>query len=422
MTDNCFRLDEIPVLKGSEPHLEICEACRGLYHEYRGFHALLSSSLDAASPFLYTLRRERAVRSLMAELETLPPERRFEHVRQRGAFTPGLVAALSDRARDGLFRSPNEAEHWLDLGGAVLESLQDHPGLFLSRDIRWVEACLNANEVNLLCLRGFIREARTLALEIQDCFSHLGDPFRRAMVARGLAFIYTKMGQPREAVGPCLEALASFREHGARMEYLGLMNNLALIVAALGRPNRAEGILRRLQKALPPENEIQPLVAHNLALMAMEQGKLDKARSHIRRMLDLSLRHGFAVEAARAHLIMGELALLEGRSETALGPLAEAESIFADADNRLDLALLQIYRAKAYLGLDQPRNSLHALHAALEFFMREGYGPDLVEVLELWERAQKQQSPGIPQAAAAAFLHARRLQRLLPPLSTSQPN
>lgn len=416
MTDKCFRPEEIPSLAGGEAHLARCDACRALYDEYLDFRSLLSSSLAAASPCLYTLRRERTVQSLLAELETLPPGGRFNHVRQKDAFTPGLVAALSDRARSAFFRSPNEAERWLDLGKQILDSLKDRPGLFQPKDITWVEARHMADLGNLAMYRGCIQEAHALLSKARSLFQGIGDEFQDHLFCLSLSFTYTKMGHPLEARKICIEALPVLREYGARREYLGAMNNLALVMAALGRLERARTVLLRVKKAQAPEEPFAFLTLHNLVLVHLALKRPEAALEQLDELSDFSRRRGLRMEEGKALTLRGEIFLLQGRYEQALDLFKAAEALLREAGNYFEIALLHVYRAKALQALGCTSPSFQELQEALAFFVRERYGPDLIEALDIWEKAA--QTPPLDSLASAAergFSIARRFNRLFQP-------
>ena len=420
MADKCFQIEEIPSLNGNEPHLSACEACRILLEEYREFRNLLFSSLDSTSPLFYTLRQERSVETLMREMEALAPEARFEHLRHRGGLTPGLAEAASDRAKAALFKSGAEVQQWLDLAAKIVEALKADPRHFMPKDILWVEAYYLKNAANLLLIKGRIQEAHVMALKVQERFIQADDPFQQAMVARGLAFTYSKMGRPRQAVGPCLNALGVLRAHGARLEYLGLMNNLALVMAAMGRLPRARSILMRVKAALALDEPFAFLSWHNLALVEMGLGYETAALRLVDELLRFSRSRGLRMEEGKALTLKGEIALLQKRFGTSLRLFQSAELLLREAGNPLDIALIEIYRAKALLSLDQPDLSLKELKSALQFFIREQYGPDLIAALETWERAQTQASPELPRAAEQAFYQVRRFNRLLPTDSSLQ--
>ena|GEM_PF-1942887 len=420
MADKCYQIEEIPSLNGNEPHLTACGACRSLLEEYREFRSLLYSSLDSTSPLFYTLRQERSVESLMRELETLIPSARFEHIRRSGGITPGLAEAASDRAKAALFTSGAEVQQWLDVAARIIEELKADPRHFMPKDILWVEAYYLKNKLNLLLIKGRIQEAHALALKVEERFIQADDPFQQAMVARGLAFTFSKMGRPRQAVGPCLNALSVFRAHGARLEYLGLMNNLALVMAALGRPQRARSILMRVKASLALDEPFAFLSWHNMALVEMGLGYETAALRLVDELLHFSRSRGLRMEEGKALTLKGEIALLQKRFEASLRLFQSAEQLLREAGNPLDIALIEIYRAKALLALDQPGLSLKALKSALLFFTREQYGPDLIAALEAWEQAQMKAGPDLPQAAEHAFYQARRFNRLLPTDSSLQ--
>lgn len=138
-------------------------------------------------------------------------------------------------------------------------------------------------------------------------------PESRASALNNLGLIYYDEKKFSEALDPYREALAIFREVGAKAEEVVALTNLGLVFNGLGRPNQA---LESLEQALPMARSLgqrpaeasiyyamawterlrgNPIAARNLALRAVDMVELLRTKAEQRnlRMYFLASRQSF---------------------------------------------------------------------------------------------------------------------------------
>jgi tetratricopeptide (TPR) repeat protein len=392
MRDTCYNRREILDLLGTEPHLQTCGACRGIFEQSRIFLKDFSDEVNALGPLMATMDRENGVKGIVEGLDAVPENERLAYIKEHKGMAPGMVLKLCDRSKKHLLISPNESERWLRLAGSVLAQVKQQ-GFFHPKDVQWVEAKYRVSMGSLAVIRGFIKQAHESYQQAHRMFAELGDDFQLALFALGFSFTLTKMGRALEAKQICLQSLAVLRAYGARKEYLYVMNNLAMVLCATSHRKRSERILTILLRALDEEDDYYVMIIHNLAWVHLENGRYQKALEFVEKMVEINRAKKIGTEEAESCL-------------------ATASKLFEGTGSHLDLAVINVYEAKIQLELGNSAESLRCLHDAIAFFSSEGFVPDLIEALELWEKAQKTASGELSIFANQAFYKARTFNRL----------
>ncbi len=326
-----------------------------------------------------------------------------------------MILHFLRRSRSELFNTPTQALRWLDLAQRLMERGADPRGDHLQLNHRWIEARLAHARAACFMIQGRLQSAHELYLSALRGFEALEDAVFAATVKRGLLFTLTQMGRQAEAVALGLEALAVFRRWHLKHDYLSTMNNLGLVELSRGRLDRAEAIFRRLRRAASPERHYFPYIFHNLVLVRMERGNLMEAMADIGEFIRLCRATENRIEEARGLFMLGECLLLLDRPEEAVQNLSEAKSMLTEARAAFDMALIQIYLAKALTLIGRPQDALPLIAASAEYLRREGYVTVLSKLLDTWVEALSDPDRKLDRSAEEAFTFARYYRHCIPP-------
>jgi serine/threonine protein kinase/predicted ATPase len=172
-------------------------------------------------------------------------------------------------------------------------------------------------------------------------------PRLRAEVLRAQATLLLRVGRVQEAVHSHAEAIAVFRQSGARRQEARAKSSLAFAMYVLGKFEDAIALaLEAIRLDLSIGGRFQ--VAKTLSNIGQCYGRLgatERARSYLRRALEAHERYEDQDSRADAMLCSAEMHLELGEFEAANGFLRDAEAISAPSGSTYDSVHAKLLRA-----------------------------------------------------------------------------
>jgi class 3 adenylate cyclase/tetratricopeptide (TPR) repeat protein len=190
--------------------------------------------------------------------------------------------------------------------------------------------------------RGRVEEAERLALDAQEWFERTGDSYFRIQNLRALGRYAFERGDVDEAVRR-LRAGLELAEPSGGWLVAELNGMLAEVLARAGRLDEAQDAGAAALASVPeedPQTRATVLVATAYVAAAAGDAALSRARTD--EALDIISRHGSAIDAARAHVTLGQALALAGDDERAAAQLRLAGEESARAGATLLLAQAEI--------------------------------------------------------------------------------
>ncbi|MCP4657504.1 MAG: CHAT domain-containing protein [bacterium] len=156
----------------------------------------------------------------------------------------------------------------------------------------------------------------------------------------GLGMIRWQLGETDQGLSDVEQALAIFRDLGARDGIAGALNNLGVLHRRLGETEEAItfyeealGLYRELE-----DRREEGLILGNIGVLLTQQGKLEEAADHLQSALDIWTARGDLRRMAFARSRLGEVRKRQGRLDDALQDFEEALDLRRRTGNRRGLA------------------------------------------------------------------------------------
>ncbi|HJQ23548.1 MAG TPA: hypothetical protein VKA60_06495 [Blastocatellia bacterium] len=168
----------------------------------------------------------------------------------------------------------------------------------------------------------------------------------------GLADLRCALGDFTESLEIYKEANVTFERHDIRRDLAESQLKLAMALIRLKRYERAEKLAQESQALQRGDAEIESAALGVLALIALQQGDTEKARSYALPPVELADRSGRVQARSRARIVLGQVQLAERDFKQAVETLCEAAELArnsngSSANRRLELEAI-IYLAEAY--------------------------------------------------------------------------
>jgi tetratricopeptide (TPR) repeat protein len=152
------------------------------------------------------------------------------------------------------------------------------------------------------------------------------------------------------------EANTTFERHDIRRDLAESQLKLATALVRLKRYERAEKLAEESQALQRGDAEIESTALALLAILALQQGDVEKAATHGLQAVEVSDRSGRLQSRTRARIALGQVRLAEREFKPAADTLQEAAELArnsngSSANRRLELEAV-IYLAEAYHNTD----------------------------------------------------------------------
>ena len=328
-------------------------------------------------------------------------ERRNFLNQHRSAFNIELLEALKARSDALLLRDPHYA---LKVASVALQaaSFIDTP---LARGLAlWAQG-------NALLFLGRYRQSLTAYREAQAIYEQAN---RRLEVARLLVNQVAALWHLAE-YAEALRIASLAREY---LEPLGPTRYLATLEMNVGAIHRQQGNYEQALAAYARGREIfaalgdriqaarmdvnRANVLENLDRFAEAESLLEAARATL-------YEQGMALEVARVDLNLGITTFRQGRYQTALRHFERAHDGFEALRQNVEMAVVDLYCAQAYLGLNLLPEAIHLARGARRVLARQGLKREATLCLATEARALHRQ--GDLLAAMRVLNRARRAYR-----------
>jgi predicted ATPase/class 3 adenylate cyclase len=322
------------------------------------------------STLLKEQRRSLHVRIVDA-LEALYPERRTEHVERLAHHALGAelwfeaVGYLREAASKAVARSANrEAVTFLEQALGALGHLPE------SR-----ETFVHAIDVRLdlrppLLQLGRLEETRTLSEEAAQMAAQLDDETRQARACSALINYHYLRGEPARALEYGERCLGFGQRLGDRLLVAVVRRYMGHAYHALGQCRRAVRALQDAAEALAGEMARDPSAAAVtayvstcawLAFVLGDLGEFDPAETWADRARAEAEARRHPYSETIALTLAGQVALLRGQFERAIGPLARALAICRDASLTVWQALPAALLGRCLVALERKDEGLALL-------------------------------------------------------------
>ncbi len=172
----------------------------------------------------------------------------------------------------------------------------------------------------------------------------------------GMADLRCALGDFTESLEIYKEADTTFERHDIRRDLAESQLKLATALIRLKRYERAEKLAEESQALQRGDAEIESAALALLAIIALQQGDVEKAAGHALQAVEVSDRSGRLQPRTRARIALGQVRLAEREFKAAADTLSEAAELArnsngSSANRRLELEAV-IYLAEAYHNTD----------------------------------------------------------------------
>lgn len=323
------------------------------------------------------------IAKLKQQAETISSEGDLESALALLDQAEALAQTLGDPLAMGLvWRGRAHAWQVHSFYEASLEAVNQAVAIYEAHGTPAEVAKAQVTAVYKLGLMGRFEEAFTLADRIRPHF--VDDPFFQAVLAENLAPLYRWTSQYQRAIETYERAWALFTE--------------------LEMPLRATHAL------------------HNIGVAAREMDDLSLARDCFMRAYPQYTATNNILAMLKTQFNLARLCVRQNQLQTAMTHLAQAR---ADAEHlppgSPNVAYVDVYQARVYQALNQPREAEHLLRRALSLFVQSGWQLDIIKThVELGHLLAGSQVPET-QAEGLACLEkaAQQLAGLQMPLLTA---
>jgi DNA-binding SARP family transcriptional activator/tetratricopeptide (TPR) repeat protein len=290
---------------------------------------------------------------------------------------PSIVTSVRQAAASGM----TELAWELALSSVALFESHSHFTDWRETHERALEACSRAGNqrgeaamrYSLGSLHMFRRRPKQATRELasaSELFEQLGDQYGVALVKRNQAYLDRISGDLDQALSRWAQALRTFQAAGDLIGEAHILHNVAQVLLDRGDEAAAAGLLERARKICVDlrNRRVGAQVYHRLGDLHLRRGELDAAAAAFDEALAAVRESNDQVGEGYALLGLGTVHLRWNDPPTAVGVLAEAESIARTLGERMLLGRVGLAQAELLLGQGQLGAAAEYIDQAIEEF------------------------------------------------------
>lgn len=350
------------------------------------------------------VREMEEAKTMWKDIEHLAAEhRRLLVLNMRKFHTLGFSVVLLNVARETWLNEPEEALSLADLAASILRRSTTSAQTRRINDLQGRAMAFRANCHRILSQLGAARRDFDRAHALLD--DGTGDPVERAEVLEHEATLLRDLRRLEDSKAALEKAALHYHEAGDVRGEARMIVKLALVLREAGR---VEAGILEIEKLLTRHdagamgNDTFVRCHHNLLLLAIDAGMLDKARSRLPRVQRLVYQRNNRFDLIRLKWLEALLHDKSGEDQEAEAKYRQVQQFFLGEGIGYDAAFVSLDLAAFYLDRSRHRKARGLAAELTPIFLADDIHREAVATLLLFREALDREEATAALARATA--------------------